>query len=121
MRSWHVSPLASHGAPILATTLALALFWAGLAEAQQELAVAGILYRSGKDYYLETDEGDVYALMGEELDLYQENLVRVTGAVRQREGDMPLLVVSSIQPFDEEASEPDEQAEPEEPGGPETP
>lgn len=100
--------------------LALALLWVGQAEAQQELTVAGILYRSGKDYYLETDEGDVYALTGEDLDLYQEDLVRVTGAVRQREGDMPLLVVTSIQPFDVDANEPDVQAEPEEPGGPET-
>lgn len=124
MCSWRFSPPARRGAPALAllwVSLALALLWVGLAEAQQELTVAGILYRSGKDYYLETEEGDVYALAGEELDLYQENLVRVTGAVRQREGDMPLLTVTSIEPFDEDASEPDAQAEPEEPGGPATP
>lgn len=101
-------------------SLALALFWACQAEARQELSVVGILYVSGQDYYLETEDGDVFALAGEGLTLYQEDLVLVTGTVLQREGDMPLLTVSSIQPFEEGVNDPEAETEPEEPGGPKT-
>jgi hypothetical protein len=105
---------------LMRLVLALSLLWAGQAEARQELTVVGVLYVSGEDYYLETEDGDVFALMGDELSLYQEDLVLVTGTAQQREGDMPLLMVSSIQPYDEGVNEPEAEAEPEEPGGPET-
>ncbi|MEG6551412.1 hypothetical protein V6C53_14360 [Desulfocurvibacter africanus] len=120
MRSWHPSPLTHHSAMLMRLVLALSLLWAGQVEARQELTVVGVLYVSGKDYYLETEDGDVFTLIGDELTLYQEDLVLVTGTALQRDGDMPLLKVSSIQPYAEGVHQPEAEAEPEEPGGPET-
>lgn len=116
MSSRRISPHTRRTAAILA----LLLLWAGLAQGLETLPVTGILYRSGKDYFLETELGDVYALEGEDLDLYQENLVVVTGVVRQRDGDMPLIEAASVRLLEEDQNIPDAEAEPEEPGGPET-
>ncbi len=120
MRSWLPSLPARRGVMLTGFALALALLWIGQAGARQELTVVGVLYVSGKDYYLETEDGDVFALKGDDLTLYQEDLVLVTGTVQQRDGDMPLLTVSSIEPYEEGVNEPEAEPEPEEPGGPET-
>ena len=74
------------------------LLLAGYVHAAEDIMVRGIVFESERGMLMETEEGDILRLIGEDLELYVESIVYATGTITVMDSGEEVLMVTSIEP-----------------------